>query len=75
MYGADIDAQNKILGTALMYAAANGHRNAVAFLIASGAGVNIENDKGRTALDYALAYRHHIIAKLLLEAGARTGSR
>ena len=58
-------------GTALMYAAANGHRHVVAVLIAAGADVNRQHDFGESALSLAEKYNNGQVIKQLKNAGAK----
>jgi len=51
--GAQPDALDGIGWSALMWAAAGGHANAVALLLGNGAELGIKNESGDTALDYA----------------------
>jgi ankyrin repeat protein len=51
--------------SALIWASAKGHREAVKKLLAWGANATIKDIKGRTALDHATANGHMRIAKLL----------
>jgi ankyrin repeat protein len=48
--GVDVNAQDKLGWTALMYASANGQKDTVELLLAKGADVNAQDEYGRTVL-------------------------
>lgn len=54
----------------LIYAASNGHREIVAFLLDAGANINATTDNGTTALMMAVRGNHIDTAKLLLTRSA-----
>ena len=68
--GADVNAQNSLGWTALMWSAANGHANVTQALTNAGADVNTQCDLGGTALIYAAAYGHSNIVRMLLQNDA-----
>ena len=57
-------------GTALIYAAINGHAGVLQFLMESGAQVGLSDRHGWTSLMHAAVNGHAEVVKLLLEAGA-----
>lgn len=67
---ADVNASHPDGGTALIKAAARGHRNVVQILLSAGAQVNQKDAEGWTALMWAAEHGQLGIAKLLLEARA-----
>lgn len=68
--GANINLQNNLEKTALMYASENGFVEIVKLLLGAGADVNLQSDEGMTALIYACEGDFVDIVKLLLSAGA-----
>lgn len=69
--GVDVNAVQRNVGTtALMYAAGNGHDDAVKVLLNARADVNIQNAKGETALIMAASAGKKEVVKLLVRAGA-----
>ena len=68
--GADVNAREKLGGTALTEAVFNGQLAAVKELLLRGAEVNAIADGG-TALDIAISRNHTAIADLLRHRGAR----
>lgn len=73
--GAPPDAKAQGGETALMRAAARGHREVVERLIAAGAKVDATTDAGNTALMFAAARGHVELLQLLLARGARAEHR
>lgn len=75
-YGANVNFQIPVNSscchgwTALMIAAAEGHREVVQYLLSKGANPNLRNRHGRTALMFPVNYRFLAIAKLLIDKGA-----
>ena len=75
--GADVNAQEKNGGTALMLASSNGHTDIAKLLIDKGADVNAQRDPGYSpfyslsALAIASFKGHREITELLKEAGAK----
>lgn len=74
-YGANINFQLPVNSccynwTALMIAAAEGHKDVVQYLLSKGANPNLRNRYGRTALMFPVNYRYLAIAKLLIDKGA-----
>lgn len=59
--------------TALMRAAARGHKEAVDLLLARGAAVDARDSFGNTALMYACARGHSAVVEALVGAGAARG--
>ncbi len=69
---ADVNARERLYGrTALMIAAAAGHRDVVALLLEAGADVNLADLEGSTALSLARNSGNLDVAAQLEEAGAR----
>lgn len=64
-YTSEINIQDYQGGTALMYAAKNGHESVVEFLLRSKANPVLETKAGSTALDFAKREGHEKIVKLL----------
>ena len=56
--------------TLLHAAAAGGHKDVVELLIAKGANVNAENNKGKTPVDFAQSRNRKAIVELLIARGA-----
>jgi ankyrin repeat protein len=72
----DVNIQGGAVGrTALLCAATTGSAEAVRFLLASGASVNVEDSAGETALDWALKRGDDRIVRLLKEAGGQQHAR
>ena len=69
--GADVNAQNKDGGTALMEAACWGNTELAEALIKAGANVNAQSENGQTALMWAVySYRGHTaVVEALIKAG------
>ena len=66
-----VDAQDQLnKNTALIGAAAHGHLNAVAVILAKKPAIDRQNRHGRTALMNAAANGHYAISKNLLDHGA-----
>lgn len=63
----DVDAQNGIGYSALMYASQRGYTDVAERLIKGGAGVNLQELSGKTALMLAIMRKHLGVVKLLLE--------
>ncbi|MCZ6878047.1 MAG: ankyrin repeat domain-containing protein [Acidobacteria bacterium] len=72
--GMDLEVRDSTGGTALMYAALNGHVAATSLLIGQGADLNAEDDLGRRALDYASVHPASGAFQLLAAAGAIYGT-
>jgi ankyrin repeat protein len=68
--GADVNARDGELNTALTWAANEGKVDAVKTLIAGGADVNIQNKSGTTPLTRALLYKRDAVVDVLRQAGA-----
>jgi cytochrome c len=73
--GARVDGANSYAWTPLFFAASIGERGAVDALLAAGADVHRVDNGGDTALHRALSCRCLDAARVLLDAGARTGVR
>ncbi len=71
--GADVNAVDETGSSALMEAAAFGHRDAVEALILEGADVNLKNKAGAGALKRAVLGKHKAIEQLLQDSGATEG--
>lgn len=75
-YGANVNFQIPVSSscchgwTALMIAAAEGHKDVVQYLLSKGANPNLRNQYGRTALMFPVNYGYLEIAKLLIDKGA-----
>jgi ankyrin repeat protein len=68
---ADVNARDRWYGrTALMLAAAQGHRDVVELLIEAGSDVSVRDEEGSSALSLAQGAGHDDVATLLAEAGA-----
>ncbi|AEF93295.1 Ankyrin [Desulfotomaculum nigrificans CO-1-SRB] len=65
--GANINAQNNIGITPLMFAAGKGHAKVVELLLAHGANVNDRDKDGRTALMHAMGMGYKNVAAILKE--------
>jgi len=72
--GADLNAKDKDGKTALMYAAENGHADAVRSLLDKGADVNAKDNGGWTAKDWALYNNKSNVVPILEEAEKRLTS-
>ena len=71
--GANIEARDgSDRQTALVFAANRGHADVVRMLIAHGANINAQDDKGWTALSEASYRGRHDVVEFLLEKGAST---
>jgi ankyrin repeat protein len=71
--GADVNATDqKHRSTALMWAAHNGHTEALKVLIRSGAAIDARREKGETALWFAAQKGQLETLKILVENGAKT---
>ena len=69
---ADVNARERWYGrTALMVAAAEGHREVVQLLIEAGSDLDLLDEEGSSALSLARSYGHLDVAAQLAEAGAR----
>ncbi len=68
--GADVNHQDMIKMSALMWASINDRIEVVRALLAAGANVNHQDNTGFTALMYASREGHIEILRLLKEAGA-----
>ena len=69
--GADVNTQNQIWWTALMYASFNGHKDVVKLLLDNGADVDAKDTDGWTALMYASTNGYEDIVDLLKKHGAK----
>ncbi len=72
--GMDLEVRDSTGGTALMYAALNGHVAATSFLIEKGADLNAQDDLGRRALDYASVHPESGAFQILASSGALYGA-
>ena len=68
--GADVNKQNKLGETALMYAIHNNHVDSALLLLNKGADVNKQNELGETALMLAIANNDKILMIKLILLGA-----
>jgi len=69
--GADVNAFNRMGGTALMYAAARGNADLVQALIAKGANLNAQDDSGQSALRAACGTTPNAnVVRILIQKGA-----
>jgi len=64
-----VNAKNTYERTALYWAASKGHKEIVELLIANGADVNVQADRGDTPLDGTIEYKHSEIADHLQKNG------
>jgi ankyrin repeat protein len=69
--GADVNAQDELGFTALIWASQWGHTAVVKLLIEEGADINIVNNDGKSALWIAKKRRYIQIEHMLLTAGAK----
>ena len=72
--GANINASDRYGRTALHLASAEGHSEAVRFLVMKGAKVDVEDCRGCQPLEEAVRRRHKWVIDVLKEAGARMPS-
>ncbi len=72
--GADVNFRDNIGKTPLIYAAMNGHVDAVKMLIKAGAKINLAN-KGMTAMTWAAQYGHAGVIECLIDEGASVNRR
>ncbi|KAI5464933.1 hypothetical protein BGZ63DRAFT_350298 [Mariannaea sp. PMI_226] len=68
--GAEVDAQDDNMNTALFFAASKGVVPIVKVLLEAGANPNIRDDTGHTPLSQALEWGSHEVVRLLLDHGA-----
>jgi hypothetical protein len=68
--GADVNADNNLKVTPLLYAAARGHVVIAKLLVAKGANVNAVDDSKNSAMHYAAKCASTEMVKMLIEAGA-----
>ena len=68
--GANVNARNKALSSALMFAARSNTAEAVAMLIEGGAYIDAQDIYGNTALIYAASENNDDVVELLIDAGA-----
>ena len=68
--GVDIDAPGYGSTTALMCAAAMGHKEMTAALLQNGANVNLQDDEGVTAVVHAAIRGYHDVVLQLIDKGA-----
>jgi len=66
----NVNAQDNLGNTPLIYAVFDGCLNVVQTLVECGADVNRQNSYGYTALSYAALKKHEEIAEFLIECGA-----
>lgn len=66
----DVNFQDELGRTALMWASWEGHLNVVKYLISQGAGVNIQDDVGWMALMFASRNGHFKVVEYLVNQGA-----
>ncbi|MCK5235588.1 MAG: ankyrin repeat domain-containing protein, partial [Deltaproteobacteria bacterium] len=69
--GVDLNMSNEEDITPLIYASLTGNKEILLELIANGAHVNAEDNKGRTSLSHAESIGHGEIVEILKRAGAR----
>ena len=67
--GADLNLQDEVGDTALMYASNAGSTDMVKLLLKGGADINILNGAKNNALHFASLYGHLDIVKILIDAG------
>jgi ankyrin repeat protein len=68
--GADANAQDDDVETALILAARNGHEKVTRLLLENRADVKVQDKDGYTALIWAARNRHEAVTRLLLDKGA-----
>ena len=69
--GADINATDQAGETALYYAANNGHRDVIEFLLGKGADLSSINKDGLTPVECAIMRGHRSIVELMVARGAQ----
>jgi len=69
--GADVNTQNRVGWTPLIFASYNGHKDVVKLLLDNGADVNAKTNIGLTALMWASHNGHKDVVKLLKKYGAK----
>lgn len=65
-----VDSTDELGRTAMHMAAANGHQDVIARLLAAGASVALKNAEGNTPLHWACLNGHQEAAKALMDRGA-----
>jgi ankyrin repeat protein len=65
-----VDSADDYGRTAMHMAAANGHEEVIARLLAAGASVVLKNSEGNTPLHWACLNGHKAVVKILLDKGA-----
>ena len=73
--GCSVDLRDEHFGTALLAAAANGHRSCCAALITARADTGMQDEHGVDAIMAASRAGHHGVVKLLLDSGVDSGQR
>jgi ankyrin repeat protein len=73
--GFRVDSRDEDGRTPLSWAAGNGHRDVVEFLLAANAEVNSQDRYGRTPLSWAAIYGRRDVVKILLMAKAEVDSQ
>lgn len=68
--GADVNKKDRVLETALFYAAREGKNDVCKLLLDNGADINVIDHKKQTALYFAKKMGHRDTVNLLLEYGA-----
>ena len=68
--GVNVNAKNKALSSALMFAARSNTADAVSLLIEAGAYIDAQDIYGNTALIYAASDNNDDVVELLIDAGA-----
>ena len=68
----NVNAKEEDGGTTLMFAALNGKKEVIEFLLKKGAVINAQNDVGKTALMIAAGNGMKDLVELLLKSGADT---
>ncbi|MEW5319456.1 MAG: hypothetical protein WDW38_010607 [Sanguina aurantia] len=74
-HGATVDVYDWYGQTALWWAIFNKHQDVICFLLKNGAAAEYTNNKGETPLICAADWGNVLVIKMLLVAGAKTGTR